>query len=117
MKISRVLTLCVCVCVIVFVALFSCHFDQVYEGVFHMARRDMKGAADLFLESLATFSATELHSYRDFIFYTVITALVSVDRPTLKDKVSSAPEILTVIHEIGLLQEFLNAVVGCDYKA
>jgi len=89
---------------------------RVYDGVFNMARRDFKTAADLLMESLATFSATELQSYKDFIFYTVMTALVSVDRPTLKDKVANAPEILTTIHEVGRMEEFLNAIVACDYK-
>lgn len=76
----------------------------------------MAGGAKLLLESLATFSATELCSYRDFILYTVITALVSVDRPTLKGSVANAPEILTMIHEIGRLEEFLQSVVACEYK-
>mmetsp|Transcript_38716 Transcript_38716/g.152885 ORF Transcript_38716/g.152885 Transcript_38716/m.152885 type:complete len:408 (-) Transcript_38716:260-1483(-) len=89
---------------------------RVYEGVFNLARRDMAGGAKLLLESLATFSATELCSYRDFILYTVITALVSVDRPTLKGSVANAPEILTMIHEIGRLEEFLQSVVACEYK-
>lgn len=89
---------------------------KVYEATYMIARRDIKGAAKLFLESLQTFSATELYHYKTFVLYTVITALVSVDRPTLRDKVANAPEILTVILETPTLSSFLTALVKCDYK-
>lgn len=88
---------------------------KVYEATYLIARRDINGAAKLLLESLQTFSATELYSYNTFVFYTVITTLVSVDRPTLRDKVATAPEILTVILEAETLSAFLNALVDCDY--
>mmetsp|Transcript_8469 Transcript_8469/g.17178 ORF Transcript_8469/g.17178 Transcript_8469/m.17178 type:complete len:379 (-) Transcript_8469:564-1700(-) len=90
---------------------------KVYEGLFRMAMRDMKGASNLFLDSLATFSATELIPYRDFINYTVITSLVTVDRPTLCNRVANAPEVLASIVEEPKLLELLNAVVNCDYKS
>lgn len=89
---------------------------KVYEATYLMAKRDITGAAKLLLDSLQTFSATELYDYKTFVFYTVITALVSVDRPTLRDKVANAPEILTVILEEPTLNNFLNALVNCDYK-
>jgi 26S proteasome regulatory subunit N7 len=90
---------------------------KVYEATYLSSRRDIKGAAKLFLDSLATFSATELFDYKKFVFYTVLTTIVSVDRPTLRDKVANAPEILTVILEEPLLNTFLNALVDCDYKS
>jgi 26S proteasome regulatory subunit N7 len=89
---------------------------KVYEATFLAARREIKGAAALYLDSLATFSATELMDYKKFVFYTVITALVSVDRPTLRDKVVNAPEILSVLLEEPILNSFMNALVDCDYK-
>lgn len=90
---------------------------KVYEAIFLASRRNIKGAAKLFLDALATFSATELFDYKKFVFYTVITALVSVDRPTLREKVVDAPEILSVILEEPTLNSFMSALVGCDYKA
>lgn len=90
---------------------------KVYEAIFLASRRDLKSAARLFLDALATFSATELFSYKVFVIYTVLTSLVSVDRPTLKDKVVDSPEILTVILEEPKLNDFMNALVSCDYKA
>lgn len=89
---------------------------KVYEATFLVSRRSIKEAAHLFLDSLQTFSATELYDYRKFVFYTVITALVSVDRPTLKSKVADAPEILSVVLENKTLNTFLSALVDCDYR-
>lgn len=89
---------------------------KVYEATYLVARRDIKAAATLFLDSLQTFSATELFDYKKFIFYTVITSMVSVDRPTLKEKVADAPEILSVVLENTMLNDFLTALVECDYK-
>lgn len=89
---------------------------KVYEATYLAATRDIKGAAALFLDSLQTFSATELFDYKTFVFYTVITSIVSVDRPTLKGKVADAPEILTVVLENDVLNRFLSALMDCDYK-
>lgn len=89
---------------------------KVYEAAYLIARRDIKGAAALLLDSLQTFSATELFDYKKFVFYTVITSLVSVDRPTLKEKVADAPEILTVVLENEKLNTFLSSLIECNYK-
>lgn len=89
---------------------------KVYEAAYLAARRDINGAAKLFLDSLQTFSASELFNYKKFIFYTVITSMVSVDRPTLKDKVADAPEILSVVLEDSMLNDFLSALIQCDYR-
>lgn len=90
---------------------------KVYEAIYLIARRDIKGAANLLLESLQTFSATELFDFKTFVMYTVIAAMVSVDRPTLRDKVANSPEILTVILESPTVNEFLKALVNCDYRS
>lgn len=89
---------------------------KIYEATYLVARRDIKAAAALFLDSLQTFSATELFDYKKFVFYTVITSMVSVDRPTLKSKVADAPEILSVVLENKKLDSFLSALMNCDYK-
>lgn len=40
-----------------------------------MSIRDMKGAAELFLEAVPTFGSYELISYEQLVFYTVICAV------------------------------------------
>lgn len=124
---------------------------KVYEALFSMATRDFKRAANLFLDSIATFTtyaaggacvgvpvwwclcdgvpqpfcsptplyptpSTELFAYETSIFYTVVTALVALDRVSIKAKVVDAPEILTVIHKVPHLEPLLNSLYGCKYS-
>jgi 26S proteasome regulatory subunit N7 len=42
-----------------------------------MLIRDLKRAAELFLSSIATFTCVELMDYKDFVFYAVVTAMVT----------------------------------------
>lgn len=90
---------------------------KVYEGLYCMATRNFKKAASLFLDSISTFTTYELFPYDTFIFYTVVTSIISLDRVSLKQKVVDAPEILTVIGKIPYLSEFLNSLYECQYKS
>ncbi|KAK2648071.1 hypothetical protein Ddye_015560 [Dipteronia dyeriana] len=90
---------------------------KVYEGLYCMSTRNFKMAADLFLDSISTFTTYELFPYDTFIFYTVLTSIISLDRVSLKQKVVDAPEILTVIGKIPYLSEFLNSLYDCQYKS
>merc|ERR1719409_189736 len=53
---------------------------KVYEAVFLLQIRDFKASAALLLDSVATFTATELLSYNTFIFYTVVASMVALPR-------------------------------------
>lgn len=88
---------------------------KVYEALYAMATRDIKRAADLFLDSIATFTTTELFPYETCIFYTVVTCVVALDRVALKKRVVDAPEILTVLHTVPHLGPYLNSLYGCKY--
>ncbi|KAF7838208.1 26S proteasome non-ATPase regulatory subunit 6-like protein [Senna tora] len=90
---------------------------KVYEGLYCMSTRNFKKAAKLFLDSISTFTTYELFPYDTFIFYTVLTSIISLDRVSLKQKVVDAPEILTVIGKIPYLSEFLNSLYDCQYKS
>eukprot|EP00967_Tisochrysis_lutea_P123153 scaffold204586_cov19-Tisochrysis_lutea.AAC.3 len=89
---------------------------KVYQAVFAMYSRDFKLASSLFHEALATFSATELFPYSRVVFYAVITSIIAMDRVALKAKVVDAPEVLTTINQNPALQQFLDALYGCQYK-
>jgi len=89
---------------------------KVYEAVFHISTRSFKKAADLLLDSVATFTATELISYNTFVLYTVTTSLLSLPRADLKSKVIDAPEILQVLGEIPHLANLLNGLYECRYR-
>jgi 26S proteasome regulatory subunit N7 len=83
---------------------------KVYESLHLIAIRQFDEAAQLLLDSVATFTATEVCSYERFICYVVLTAQLSLDRPTLKSKVIDAPEILAVIGQLPFLKSFLNSL-------
>lgn len=50
---------------------------KIFEGVYLMLIRDFKKASELFLSSIATFTAVELLEYQEFIFYAVIMGLLT----------------------------------------
>merc|ERR1712070_1180828 len=89
---------------------------RVYNGLFHLWTRDYKQAATLFLEALATFTATELVSFSDFVFYTVMTSAVALDRATIRKKVIHSPEILSTINDKPPSKEFLDSYFNCQYQ-
>ncbi|EME31041.1 26S proteasome regulatory subunit N7 [Galdieria sulphuraria] len=88
---------------------------KVYEATYLFQKRDFKGASKLLLDSLATFSAYELHSYSQFIFYTILSSLIAVDRPTLKTQVITSPEVLSCAFQLKNIFGLLNGLVACDY--
>ena len=65
---------------------------QVYEGLYALSVRDFAKAANLFLETVSTFTSYELMSYTDFVTYTVLVGVIALDRSQLLEKVT-APEI------------------------
>lgn len=89
---------------------------KVYEALFALATRDFKRAAELFLDSIATFTTTELFSYEQSIFYTIISTVIALPRTQLKAKVVDAPEVLTVVESIPHMQPFLNSLYYCRYR-
>jgi len=88
---------------------------KVYEAYYLLSIRQFKNAAELFLDTLATFSSEELFSYEKNVFYTVITSIVSLDRVSLKEKVVDSPDVNTVIKTIPHLNEFLRSFYNSDY--
>lgn len=88
---------------------------KVYQALYLISIRDFKKAANLFLDTLATFMSTELLEYRDFVRYAVLTAALTLKRPEFKAKVIQSPEILEVIHEIPHLVDYANSLYNCDY--
>ncbi|GAB9464483.1 26S proteasome non-atpase regulatory subunit 6 [Globisporangium polare] len=89
---------------------------KVYEGCYLLMARDFKKASKLFQESVATFTATELMSYKSMIFYCVVTCVLSMSRVDLKKKIVDSPEILAVLNEIPHLADFMNGLYECNYK-
>lgn len=62
---------------------------KVYQGAYCMAVRDFKTAANLFLDTVSTFTSYELMDYKAFVRYTVYTSIISLPRNQLRDKVKT----------------------------
>ena len=77
---------------------------KIFEGVYCMLIRDLNRAAELFMSSIATFTCVELMSYRDFVFYCVVTAMVTQERKVIRKEVVHSPDILAVIRDIPFLR-------------
>jgi len=90
---------------------------KVYEGMYLMGTRNWKEAAELFLNVMPTFTATEIVAFGDFVFYTVILSLVSLDRKTLREKLVNSPEVLSAIKETPHLQSFMEDYYYCRYHS
>eukprot|EP00882_Tetradesmus_deserticola_P026493 GHRQ01029237.1.p1 GENE.GHRQ01029237.1~~GHRQ01029237.1.p1 ORF type:complete len:370 (+),score=129.11 GHRQ01029237.1:250-1359(+) len=89
---------------------------KVYEGVAAMYSRDFKRAAELLLDSIATFTTSELFSYTSCVSYAVASSLISLDRVSLKARVVDSPEIRSVIGRVPALEACLNALYDCAYR-
>ena len=89
---------------------------KIFEGVYCMMIREFKKASDLFVSSIATFTCVELMSFKDFVFYTVILALLTQDRKTIKTEIVHCPDILAVNRDIPFLKQFSESFYNCDYK-
>jgi 26S proteasome regulatory subunit N7 len=89
---------------------------KIFEGVYCMLIQDFKKAADLFVSSIATFTCTELLDYKQFIFYTVVMALVTQDRKTLKKQIIHSSDVLSVIRDIPNLKKYVESFYNCEYR-
>ncbi|CAB9528045.1 ATPase regulatory subunit 6 [Seminavis robusta] len=90
---------------------------KVYRALSNLLARDMKGAASLLVDCIATFSCNEICSYQDFIVYTILSNLLHIPRPLLKEKIIDGPEILSVASEIPVVIQLTQSLYDCDYKA
>lgn len=87
---------------------------KVYEGLYSVCVRDFEKGSKLLLESLSTFASTELMDYKEFVFVTVVSALVTLKRKDLKTKVVEAPEVLSA--GLGDTTDLVNAIYQCKYR-
>lgn len=88
---------------------------RVYQGLYCVAIRDFKTAAQLFLDTISTFTCYELCDYKSFVIYTVLCSLISLERTDLREKVVKGAEILEVLHSIPDIHELLFSLYHCHY--
>lgn len=88
----------------------------VYESLYLMVTRNFTDASKLLLDSVSTFSATDLFDYRTFVLHACALAVVHVDRNSLQKDVLKSPEILSVIDDLPGLRQMLTSLHRCNYR-
>uniref|UniRef100_A0A2K6FEY9 26S proteasome non-ATPase regulatory subunit 6 n=1 Tax=Propithecus coquereli TaxID=379532 RepID=A0A2K6FEY9_PROCO len=90
---------------------------KVYQGLYCVAIRDFKQAAELFLDTVSTFTSYELMDYKTFVTYTVYVSMIALERPDLREKVIKGAEILEVLHSLPSVRQYLFSLYECRYSA
>jgi len=88
---------------------------HIYRAVLHMMDKEYAAAAKILVDAVATFTAYQLFDFKHLVFYTVLTAVVSLDRVQLREKVAQSPDVLSIIGEVPHLQPFLSSLARCQY--
>lgn len=89
---------------------------RVYQGLYCLMIRDFKTAANLFLDTISTFTCYELTDYKTFVTYAVLCSLISLSRVDLREKVIKGAEILEVLHSVPDIQQLLFSLYNCHYS-
>eukprot|EP01033_Poteriospumella_lacustris_P002597 gene2597-1890_t len=89
---------------------------KVYEALYLLAARDVKGAAALLLDCVATFTCTELITYTQFIFLTLVTTVITLSRTDLRKKIIVDPQVISVIRELPAAQKLVWSIYNCKYQ-
>ena len=80
---------------------------KVYSSLSKLLVRDVKDAASLLIDCIATFSCTELCSYTEFVVYTIVSNILYIPRTELKSKIIDGPEILSVATDIPVVVSYV----------
>lgn len=92
---------------------------KTYHGIYLLATRNFSEAAKLLIDSLATFTSTELCSYEQVAQYAIIAGVLALDRVDLKAKIVDSPEILAIYSSAKRLEPLVsltNSLYTCQYN-
>ena len=88
---------------------------RVYQGFYALSIRDFAQAAQLFLDTISTFTCYELTDYKTFVSYTVLCSMIALPRIELRKKVIRGAEILEVLHTNQNVHDYLFSLYECQY--
>ncbi|KAL7423984.1 proteasome regulatory particle subunit [Cryptotrichosporon argae] len=88
---------------------------KVYRALHALSIRDFKQAADLLIDSLSTFTASELLEYEEFVGLAVLAAGPGCDRKAIKTKILASSEVISV--PLPHLLPFTEALYKSNYAA
>lgn len=91
---------------------------KTYNGLHLMSTRKFTEAAELLIDSLATFTSTEISTYEEIVEYAVLCGAIALDRVNLKQKVIDSPEVLSLLPSTSALEPIsmlTNSLYTCEY--
>lgn len=82
-----------------------------------MAIRDIPKASELLHSCIATFTCVEICTYNQFMFYALLTAIMTLTRNDLKKKIVTNPQVISVIRDVPDMQQLLHSIYDCEYSS
>ncbi|KAG7829747.1 hypothetical protein KL920_002606 [Ogataea angusta] len=92
---------------------------KTYLGIYLMSTRKFEEASKLLIDSLATFTSTEISTYEQVAQYSLICGAISLERPDLRKKLIESPEILTIgssSPELASIYNLIKSLYYCEYQ-
>jgi 26S proteasome regulatory subunit N7 len=89
---------------------------RIYEGLFEIMNGELSKACTLFVDSIATFTCTEIMPYSKFVWYTILLSMLSLDRPQLKKLIIDSPDIKSYIHDVPFAHSILHSFYDGQYR-
>ena len=88
---------------------------KIFSAILMVQCRKFAQAVQWLLECVAIFSASDLITFKHFIFITVVLSLISLERPLLKSKVLENSKITQVLEDDPILKKLFHSYMQCRY--
>lgn len=89
---------------------------QMLKALYSLAIRDFTTSTNLFTHAVSTFVCTELISYMEFIKYTILSSVLTLNRSVLKKKILDNADVQQALHYDVVFKEYLHSFYDSDYK-
>lgn len=89
---------------------------KVYEALYLITCREIRKASELLLECIATFTCTEICSYQQFMFYTIVTSMISLSRTQMKSQLVKNAQVTATIRDMPVVKTLLFSLYDCEYQ-
>ncbi len=89
---------------------------DVYRGIMMMIRREFSQASLTFLGCVNTFNASEIISFEKLVFYGAVLGILTLPRKTVKEKIIDNSDVVSILLENSLLQDFIFSFYQSNYQ-
>ncbi|CCH42796.1 26S proteasome non-ATPase regulatory subunit [Wickerhamomyces ciferrii] len=92
---------------------------KTYQGLYYLSIRDFQKSSNLLIDSLATFTSTEITTYEQLAIYATISGAFSLSRNELKEKIIDSPELLSLLpatKNLTPITSLTNSLYTSDYS-